>query len=110
MFWQVICCTLATAGVILFAWCLVGTFLLPVAGADLTTQYRVQGEATELEQTVRGFTWLRETGVIDMQLQIVDCGLTEAARRRAALLAQQHDYIQLTKEVREPPDGFAEHE
>lgn len=110
MLWQIVCCTLATAGIILFAWCLVGTFLLPVAGADLTTSYRVRGEAPELEQTVRGFLWLQETGIIDMRLEIIDCGLTDGAQRRAALLAQQHESIQVIKENREPLPEPAEQE
>lgn len=95
---EVISCTLVTAGVILFAWCLVGVFLLPVTGEDMVTQYRVSGSAEMLEQTVRSFTWLRETGMIDMPLQIIDCGLNEQGLLAVRRLAERHPYIQVVEE------------
>lgn len=98
MIWQVLSCALATAGVILFLWCLVGSFLLPVAGQNLSAVYRAHADASDLEQTVRSFSWLRETGFLDMPLQIVDCGMNEAAALKAQKLAREHSYIQIVQE------------
>jgi len=95
MVWQVIFCVLAAAGILLFLWCLAGTFLLPVAGDGMVIRYRASGGAPALEQTVRSFLWLRETGLIDMPLQIIDDGLDQEARGVAVRLAQKYPCIQL---------------
>ena len=95
MVWQVVACVLATAGLILFAWCLIGSFLLPVAGRNLTVVYRARGDAPDLEQAVRSLAWLRGTGMVDVPLQIVDCGMEQAARQRAERLARAHPFIQV---------------
>lgn len=98
MVWQVVSCALATAGIILFLWCLIGAFLLPVAGQNLVTVYRASGDASDLEQAVRGFSWLHETGLLDMSMQIVDCGMSESARQTAQKLALEHPYIQIVRQ------------
>ena len=99
MFWQVVSCVLAAAGILLFLWCLVGAFVLPVATPGLTAVYRARGEARDMEQAVRGFAWLRGTGVLEVPLQIVDCGMNEEARQRAEHLARRHPYIQIMRKI-----------
>ena len=99
MIWQVLSCTLATAGLILFFWCLIGSFLLPVAGQNLVAVYRAFGDASDLEQTVRSFAWLHETGILDMPMQIQDCGMNQEAKLRADKLASEHPYIQIIQET-----------
>ena len=106
MVWQVVACVLATAGLILFCWCLIGSFLLPVAGRNLTAVYRAGGDASDLEQTVRSFSWLRGTGMIEMPLRIVDCGMDEETRRLAERLARTHPYIQIVREKRQEEREF----
>lgn len=98
MVWQVVACVLATAGLILFCWCLIGSFLLPVAGRNLTAVYAAGKDASDLEQTVQSFSWLRGTGMIEMPLRIVDCGMDEETRRLAERLARAHPYIQIVRE------------
>ena len=95
MVWQIVACVLASAGLLLFLWCLIGSFVLPVAGRSLTAVYRASGSAGDLEQTVRGFSWLRGTGMIDMPLQILDCGMDPQAAMLARQLAKEHPYIQI---------------
>ena len=95
MVWQVVACVLAAAGLMRFLWGLAGAVLLPVAGDNLTMVCRAKGDAPELEQTVRSFAWLRGTGMVELPLQILDCGMTPQARRRAERLARQHPYVQL---------------
>ena len=70
VFWQVVSCVLAAAGILLFLWCLIGAFVLPVATPGLTAVYRARGEARDMEQMVRGFAWLWGTGVVELPLQI----------------------------------------
>lgn len=98
MVWQVVACVLATAGLILFCWCLIGSFLLPVAGRNLTAVYLASKDSADLEQTVRSFSWLRGTGMIEMPLKIVDCGMDEETRHLAVRLARAHPYIQLVRQ------------
>jgi hypothetical protein len=92
---QILSCALASAGALLFLWCLIGAFLLPVAGQDFTVLLRAEGGAEKLEQTLRGFEWLRGTGLIDMTLQIVDCGLNAEGLETVRRLAERRPYIRL---------------
>lgn len=98
MVWQTVACALAAAGLVLFFWGLLGAFLLPAAGPGLVLRLSAQGDAPELEQSVRGVVWLVETGLLDAPLQIVDCGLQPEARRRAQRLAEGHPYISLVRQ------------
>jgi len=98
---EILSCVLAAAGALLFLWCLIGAFLLPVAGGDFTAVLRAEGGAEELEQTIRGFEWLRGTGLIDMTLQIVDCGLNAEGLETARRLAERRPYISLIRKEHE---------
>jgi len=98
MLMQIVCCTLVTGGIILFGWCVLGGFLLPVKGANLITEYRVRESCDNLEQTVRGLIWLHETGLMEIPLRIVDCGLSEEGQEVVARLAMKHPYIEIIKE------------
>lgn len=100
MMWQIVACVLATAGLILFCWCLIGSFLLPVAGRNLSAVYMAGENAADLEQTVQSFSWLRGTGMIEMPLKIVDCGMSSETRRLAERLARAHPYIQIVDGMR----------
>ena len=100
MIWQVIASVLGAAGLILFCWCFIGSFLLPVAGRNVTAVYVAGKDAADLEQTVRSFSWLRGTGMIEMPLKIVDCGMDEETRRLAERLAGTHPYIQIVRPER----------
>ena len=93
--WQIVACVLATAGLILFCWCLIGSFLLPVAGRNLSAVYLAGKDSSDLEQTVQSFSWLRGTGMIEMPLKIVDCGMDSETRHLAERLARAHPYIQI---------------
>ena len=89
MFIQITLCALLILG---FAWLLrmLGCALLtPVRSsrdAQLTLVIRARGDAPELEQLLRGIRWLREGGTLVADVLLIDCGLTDEARRRAELL------------------------
>ncbi len=95
MVWQVVVCTLAAAGAVLCVWGLLGALLGPVGGGA-AIRWCVAGEAPALEQTVRGVAWLHDTGLLDMPLELVDCGLTPPARERARRLAAGYSFVRLT--------------
>lgn len=101
MVWQMVACALAAAGLVLFFWGLLGAFLLPAAGPGLVLRLPVQGDAPELEQSVRSIVWLVESGFLDAPLEIVDCGLEPEARCRAQRLAESHSCISLIRQAAE---------
>ena len=98
MFWKMLAAFLTAAGGVLLLWCAAGALLRGRRTAGLEAVYRCRGGAPELEQTVRRFVWLRESGLWDGPLCIVDCGLTHDARRRAETLAACFGYIRIESE------------
>lgn len=98
-------CALAAAGVVLLLWCLLGALLLPAAGPGLAAVYRCGGDAPALERTVRAFVWLRESGLTEMELTVVDCGMSPQALARARALAARHGYIRIDTEESQVEDG-----
>lgn len=79
---QVILCALAAAGLLLVVWCVVGRLLLPVS-RSLVSVYVLRGDGQELEQTVRAFEWLCESGLMAGTLVVVDCAQDEALTQLA---------------------------
>ena len=73
------------------AWCLFGALLLPLGrrSRPVTILYPAAGEPGALEQNVRAFVWLSQTGLVHGKLVILDCGLTEAGRAAAERMALQ---------------------
>lgn len=60
--------------------------LFPVSGAGMTVYWRLCGDCPELEHRIRAWNWLRRCGFTGARLVLLDGGMTEDARRRAALL------------------------
>lgn len=78
-------------GLTAVAWCLFGALLLPLGrrSRPVTILYPVAGEPDALEQDVRAYAWLCQTGLVHGKLVILDCGLTEAGRAAAERMALQ---------------------
>lgn len=77
-------------------WALAGVMLLPMRyrrDLSVTVVIRGQGEALWLERQIRGFLWLRESGVLWWDVLILDVGLTENARDRARRLERMYDQV-----------------
>lgn len=104
MFIQITLCALLILG---FAWLLrmLGCALLtPVRSsreAQLTLVIRACGDAPELEQLLRGIRWLRESGTLMVDVLLVDCGLTDAARALCERAVRQCEDLKLcnTEEI-----------
>ena len=91
-------CALATAGILLFVWCLVGALLFPV-GQEAVLVYCIAGEAKHLESYLRWIGWLCQSGLLRVEIMLVDCGLSDEAKKRASYLAEQDSrVIQLCSE------------
>lgn len=98
MIWELLLGFLAAAGLILLIWCAAGAILRGPGASELEAVYRCRGDAPALEQTVRRLVWLAESGLWAGSVRIVDCGLTQDARRRAEKLAARYGYIRLEVE------------
>ena len=85
---QVILCALAAGGVLLIVWCVIGRMLLPVS-RSLVSVYVLRDDAQELEQTVRAFEWLCESGLMAGTLAVIDCAQDEALSTLAAEVCER---------------------
>jgi hypothetical protein len=106
---EVIAAVLVTLAITVAIWKITGLLLMPVMSRDETeifTVLRVQGEATELEETLRGLMWLKDAGKLKSRIIIADVGLTPDAYERASALAQRFDATmcrsidEMTEEIR----------
>ena len=94
---EIVICALATAGVLLVVWALAAALLLP-AREDCVL-VAAFGDADDLQQRVRTYGFLRDTGLIRTRVLIVDCWLSESGRLAAERLASNGDGLQLCTEA-----------
>lgn len=93
---------LAAAGIVFLLWCFAAAVLCPVPpGGSLI--YAVTPERSgELEQAVRGFSFLRSNGILRADLVIVLGHVSSETERMAELLAQQDCHITLVQQEQWP--------
>lgn len=77
--------TLAVLGLTGLAWWLLGRLLRPLPGGSYIL-LRGRGAGAGLEQSVRGFVWLRGLGVVKSTILIADLGLDREGREIALRL------------------------
>ena len=78
--------TLCVLGLTGALWWLLGRMLRPLPRGSAFVLLRGRGEGTGLEQTVRGFIWLRSLGVLNSSILIADLGLNPRGREIALRL------------------------
>ena len=76
-------CILGLAG---FIWWLAGRLLRPLPCGRACIVLQGRGEGAELEQSVRGFLWLRSLGLLKAPILIADLGLSSGGREIALRL------------------------
>ena len=76
-------CVLGLTG---FLWWLLGRLLRPRPGQSAWIMLPGRGDGAELEQSVRGFIWLRSLGVIKCPILFADLGLNPEGRAVALRL------------------------
>ena len=72
--------------------------LAPFCARGMTVVWHVDGTAPDLEYRVRLCLFLQKIGLLSPKLVLVDCGLTQDARRRAELLSKDCFWIDLVME------------
>ena len=82
----------------LLAWALMGGALFPVDAEGMLTLWRLEGDAPDLEKTVRGLHRLRSAGLLSSTVVMLDCGLSPEARKRAEILARDELWLHLIAE------------
>ena len=95
---DVLLTALSTLGLGFLLWWLVGRLLRPIAGPCARVVISGRGDGAELEQTVRGFIWLRSLGMLNCPIVIGDAGLTTEGRDIALRLASRWPDVTLRGE------------
>jgi hypothetical protein len=91
---EIVLGALCAWGVIMLLWTLIGVLLLPLGRElPLTVVVRCQGDAPWLEHCLRALVWLRDSGILWWQVVILDQGLTQEGRDRAARLARDQSQV-----------------
>ena len=88
---EVLICSLAAAGLILIAWAILGSLLLP-AHQNCVHICHVQ-RADDVERCVRAYLWLHASGLVKGQLVLLDLGLDDIQIVKAKKFAQMYDMV-----------------
>ena len=57
-------------------------------GTDIISVVKASGRAEFLEETVNGLLWLKDSGAYKGNVLIVDCGMSDDAKKLAGLLTR----------------------
>ena len=88
LMWQVISIFLQAAGVLLLLWPLVGWLVLGRDRGGAAVFACLPGHMDRVEPFVRCCLWLRGTGILQMPVFLVDCGLDPKERAQMDRLSR----------------------
>ena len=86
MIWNIIICALAAAGLLAAVWLVCAKYLLPIRTKDAFLVLAARGRGEALEQQCRAYLLLKNAGILQRPLLIVDLGLDTEGRCLAQLL------------------------
>lgn len=93
---------LAIAAILLIMlWALKGLLLTPISSGEntcISIELRVRDSEPKLEQTIKGFVWLRDNGTLKANLCIDTHDADAAAKHIAEAYAEKYGYITLSKD------------
>lgn len=93
---------LAIATILLIMlWALKGLLLTPITSGentDISIELRVADSEPKLEQTIKGFVWLRDNGTLKANLRIDTSNADAAAKHIAEAYAEKYGYITLSND------------
>lgn len=92
---EVLLSLLAAVGLLSLSWLLMGYILTPAGRGEGLSVIPGRGDGETLEQSVRGFLWLRGGGLLRGDVVIVDCGLTPTGRAVAAALCLREPGVEI---------------
>lgn len=93
--WQVISIFLQAAGVLLLLWTLVGWLVLGRDRGGAAVFACLPGHMDRVEPFVRCCLWLRGTGILQMPVFLVDCGLDPKERAQMDRLSRDLSLIHI---------------
>jgi len=93
MFWDLAVVFFAASGLVLLLWCLIGTILHPIFGAETVTFLAVDGDGETLEQQSRAFAWLRDGRACGGKLVLIDCGLSKEGKDCVKVLCERYPWL-----------------
>ena len=89
------------AVLLIMLWALKGLLLTPITSGENTSisiELTVRDSEPKLEQTIKGFVWLRDNGTLRANLRIDACNADSAAKHIAESYAEKYGYITLSKD------------
>lgn len=98
IFTEIAITILAAALVAMLLWKFYAFMLTPVKlgqGAHVWTVLKIDGECTDIEQTVDGLLWLYRNGILRSKVLIVDCNMNVETRELAEIIVKRHGDIAL---------------
>ena len=93
MIWMIVCAVLASAGLLLIVWALLGWCVLPPR-REAVTIYRLSASEPQLERQVRAFVWSRESGLAAGRLVLAGGEETPETEALARQLAQAYACVE----------------
>ena len=98
MFSGILICVLGAAGLLFFAWTLLGHLLFPMP-EDTVTVFFLTDRTEDLERKVRLFVFLKNSGILRGRLFLLDLQETEETSALAQRLCIESDCMTYTKEI-----------
>ena len=89
----------AVLGLVFFMKGRLVTPVKPGEGVGLRMVVSVFGDAAALEQTIRGLVWLQNSGRLEMEILILDEGLTPEGQKLLQNMAKQYRSIKIYSTV-----------
>ena len=87
--WEAVLATLCVLILIGMVWWLLGRTLRPIPGKKARIFLAGRGDGEQLEQSIRGFMWLRGLGFLHCPIVIVDVDLSQQGYELALHLAEK---------------------
>lgn len=85
--------SLAAVGLFTLLWLGLGRLLLPTHSVHILVP--VRGDSDGLEHSLQGLRWLRTTGLLNAQIDLLDAGLSEVGRDRVERLLRSETSLHL---------------
>lgn len=96
IFTEIAITILVAVVVAMLLWKFYAFMLTPVKlgkGADVRTILRIDGDCSDIEQTVDGLLWLSRNGILKSRVVIADCGMNPETREIAEVIVKKHSDI-----------------
>lgn len=96
--YEIVISLFAAVGIVSLVWLLAGCFFR--AGrlnGPARLIVRLDGRTSDVQRALRRFLWLRQWGLADLRVTVVDGGLTPEARAALELLCREEPSVEIAE-------------